>query len=164
MATLLLALAVGCTGLYAGFMLIFQTGIMPALARLTDPEFVTAMRRINEYVPRPVFLTVFLGVIAFPAAAFFVPQDGRTDTQKWLVLAGLVCAVLNHAVTIGGNVPLNTALAASEKAPAGDPAGDPSVVRSAFEKRWNGFHRVRTALIVLAFGLLTAAAVLPQGT
>ncbi|MEV7563578.1 DUF1772 domain-containing protein [Streptomyces tanashiensis] len=160
MATLLLALAVGCTGLYAGFMLIFQTGIMPALARLTDPEFVTAMRRINEYVPRPVFLTVFLGVIAFPAAAFFVPQDGRTDTQKWLVLAGLVCAVLNHAVTIGGNIPLNTALAASEKAPA----GDPSVVRSAFEKRWNGFHRVRTALIVLAFGLLTAAAVLPQGT
>ncbi|MFF8377086.1 DUF1772 domain-containing protein [Streptomyces sp. NPDC015661] len=156
MATLLLALAVGSTGLYAGFLLIFQTGIMPALARLTDPEFVTAMRRINEYVPRAVFLTVFLGVIAFPAAAFFVPQDGRTDTQKWLVLAGLVCAALNHAVTIGGNVPLNTALAASEKTPE----DDPSAVRAAFEKRWNGFHRVRTALITLAFGLLTAAAVL----
>ncbi|WP_369144318.1 DUF1772 domain-containing protein [Streptomyces sp. R44] len=151
MATLLLALAVGSTGLYAGFLLIFQTGIMPALARLTDPEFVTAMRRINEYVPRPVFLTVFLGVIAFPAAAFLVPQDGRTDTQKWLVLAGLVCAVLNHAVTVGGNVPLNNALAASQD--------EPAAVRAAFEKRWNGFHRVRTALIVLAFGLLTAAAV-----
>ncbi|MER5208559.1 anthrone oxygenase family protein [Streptomyces sp. NPDC002825] len=156
MATLLLALAVGSTGLYAGFLLIFQTGIMPALARLTDREFVTAMRRINEYVPRAVFLTVFLGVIAFPAAAFLVPQDGRTDAQKWLVLAGLVCAVLNHAVTIGGNIPLNTALAASEKTSEDEPA----VVRAAFEKRWNGFHRVRTALIVLAFGLLTAAAVL----
>lgn len=71
-----------------------------------------------------------------------------------------MAAVLNHAVTIGGNVPLNTALAASEKAPAGDPAGDPAAVRAAFEKRWNGFHRVRTALITLAFGLLTAAAVL----
>ncbi|MGW1508964.1 anthrone oxygenase family protein [Streptomyces sp. NPDC002394] len=152
MATLLLALAVGSTGLYAGFLLIFQTGIMPALARLTDPEFVTAMRRINEYVPRAVFLTVFLGVIAFPAAAFLVPQGGRTDAQKWLVLAGLVSAALNHLVTIGGNVPLNTALAASED--------EPAAVRAAFEKRWNGFHRVRTALIVLAFGLLTAAAVL----
>ncbi|AJF65274.1 DUF1772 domain-containing protein [Streptomyces vietnamensis] len=152
MATLLLALAVGSTGLYAGFLLIFQTGIMPALARLTDPEFVTVMRRINEYVPRAVFLTVFLGVIAFPAAAFFVPQDGRTDAQKWLVLAGLVCAALNHLVTIGGNVPLNTALAASQD--------EPAAARAAFEKRWNGFHRVRTALITLAFGLLTAAAVL----
>lgn len=155
MASLLLALAVGCTGLYAGFMLIFQTGIMPALARLTDAEFVTAMRRINEYVPKGVFLTVFLGVVALPAAALFVPVDGRTDTQKWLVLAGLVCAVLNHLVTIGGNVPLNNALAASEA-----PGDDPASVRAAFEKRWNGFHRVRTALITVAFGLLTASAVL----
>ncbi|CAM5533176.1 anthrone oxygenase family protein [Streptomyces narbonensis] len=158
MATLLLALAVGCTGLYAGFMLIFQTGIMPALARLTDAEFVPAMRRINECVPRPVFLLVFLGVVAFPAAAFFVPVDGRTDTQKWLVLAGLVCAALNHLVTVAGNVPLNVALAASERPGGADE--DPSAVRAAFEKRWNGFHAVRTALIVVAFGLLTAAAVL----
>ncbi|MFB6526319.1 DUF1772 domain-containing protein [Streptomyces sp. NPDC056399] len=154
MASLLLALAIGSTGLYAGFMLIFQTGIMPALARLTDAEFVTAMRRINEAVPRGVFLIVFLGVVAFPVAAFLVPVDGRTDTQKWLVLAGLVCAVLNHVVTVAGNVPLNNALAASEA--SGD---EPSAVRAAFEKRWNGFHRVRTPLIVVAFGLLTAAAV-----
>ncbi|MFJ5935795.1 DUF1772 domain-containing protein [Streptomyces sp. NPDC093071] len=153
MATLLLALAVVCTGLYAGFMLVFLTGIMPALARLTDAEFVTAMRRINEYVPRAVFLTVFLGVIAFPAAALLVPVDGRTDARKWLLLAGLVCAVLNHAVTLGGNIPLNNALARGS-------AGDPAAVRAAFEDRWNGFHRARTALITVAFGLLTAAAVL----
>ncbi|MFD0153794.1 anthrone oxygenase family protein [Streptomyces sp. NPDC055721] len=159
MATLLLALAVGCTGLYAGFLLIFQTGIMPALARLSDAEFVTAMRRINECVPRAVFLLVFLGVVAFPAAAFLVPVDGRTDTQKWLVLAGLVCAALNHLVTVAGNVPLNVALAASER-PGGAAGEDPAAVRAAFEKRWNGFHRVRTALIVIAFGLITAAAVL----
>ncbi|WP_306329444.1 anthrone oxygenase family protein [Streptomyces venezuelae] len=155
MASLLLALAVGCTGLYAGFMLIFQTGIMPALARLTDAEFVVVMRRINEAVPRAVFLLVFLGVVAFPLAAFLVPGDGRTGTQKWLVLAGLACAVLNHVVTVGGNVPLNNALAASES--TGD---EPSAVRAAFERRWNGFHRVRTPLVTAAFGLLTAAAVL----
>ncbi|MFC9791641.1 DUF1772 domain-containing protein [Streptomyces sp. NPDC127584] len=154
MASLLLALAVVCAGLYAGFMLVFQTGIMPALARLTDAEFVTVMRRINEAVPRAVFMTVFLGVLAFPAAAFFVPVDGRSDTEKWLVLGGFVCAALNHAVTVGGNVPLNNALAASEA--TGD---EPSAVRAAFEGRWNGLHRVRTLLITAAFGLLTAAAV-----
>ncbi|MFJ6103804.1 DUF1772 domain-containing protein [Streptomyces sp. NPDC092359] len=154
MASLLLALAVGCTGLYAGFLLVFQTGIMPALARLEDVEFVTVMRRINEAVPRAVFMTVFLGVAAFPVAAFLVPADGRTDAQKWLVLAGLVCALLNHVVTVGGNVPLNNALAAPE-----GPGDDPAAVRAAFERRWNGFHRIRTALVVIAFGLLTAAAV-----
>ncbi|MFJ4337464.1 DUF1772 domain-containing protein [Streptomyces sp. NPDC088915] len=153
MATLLLALAVVCTGLYAGFMLIFLTGVMPALARLTDAEFVTAMRRINECVPRAVFLTVFLGVVALPAAALLVPVDGRTDARTWLLLAGLVCAVLNHLVTLGGNIPLNNALASA-------PAGDPAPVRAAFEARWNAFHRARTALITVSFGLLTAAAVL----
>lgn len=153
MPTLLLALAVGCTGLYAGFMLIFWTGIMPALGRLTDAEFVHAMRRINEYVPKAVFLAVFLGIVAFPVAALLVPVDGRSDTQKWLIVAGLVCVVLNHLVTIAGNVPLNNALASSE----GGPGDDPAAVRVAFESRWNAFHRVRTLLITAGFGLLIAA-------
>ncbi|MGW6565686.1 anthrone oxygenase family protein [Streptomyces sp. NPDC054975] len=152
MATTLLALAIASTGLYAGFMLIFLTGIMPALARLDDGAFVDAMRRINEYVPKAVFLVVFLGVVAFPVAAFLVPVDGRSDTQKWLVLAGTVAAILNHLVTIAGNIPLNNALAASER--TGEP---PSAVRAAFEKRWTGFHLIRTVLITAAFGLLIAA-------
>ncbi|MFE5936728.1 DUF1772 domain-containing protein [Streptomyces sp. NPDC056470] len=152
MATTLLALAVASTGLYAGFMLIFLTGIMPALARLDDVTFVDAMRRINEYVPKAVFLVVFLGVVAFPLAAFLVAVDDRSGTQRWLILAGLVCASLNHLVTVAGNVPLNNALAASER--TGEPA---SAVRAAFEKRWNSFHSIRTVLIVAAFGLLIAA-------
>ncbi|MEU8879592.1 anthrone oxygenase family protein [Streptomyces hydrogenans] len=154
MATLLLALAVGSTGLYAGFLLIFLAGIMPALGRLTDAAFVTAMRRVNEAVPRAVFMTVFVAAAAFPIAAYLVPADGRTDAQRWLVLAGFVCAALNHLVTIVGNVPLNEALAAAE-----GPDEDPAASRAAFESRWNAYHRIRTALVVAAFGLLTAAAV-----
>ncbi|MCX4823173.1 DUF1772 domain-containing protein [Streptomyces sp. NBC_01142] len=154
MATLLLALAVVCNGLYAGFMLIFQTGIMPALARLSDDQFVASMRRINESVPRAVFLLVFVGLVAFPAVALAVPVDDRSDSQLWLIVAGLVCGVLNHLITIGGNVPLNNALASSESA---SPPIPDSEVRAAFESRWNQLHLVRTVLIVAAFALLVAA-------
>ncbi|MGW4052965.1 anthrone oxygenase family protein [Streptomyces sp. NPDC004779] len=154
MATLLLALAVVSTGLYAGFFLIFLTGIMPALGRLSDAAFVTAMRRVNEAVPRAVFMVVFVAAAALPLAAYLVPVEGRTGTDRWLVLAGFVCAVLNHLITVVGNVPLNNALAAAEV-----PDEDPAVSRAAFEPRWNAYHRVRTALIVAAFGMLTAAAV-----
>jgi uncharacterized membrane protein len=154
MAVLLLALAVVSTGLYAGFLLIFRTGIMPALARLTDEEFVTVMRRINECVPRTVFLLVFLGAAAFPAASLAVPAHGRGDLGTWLLAGGLVAAVLNHLVTVAGNVPLNVALAGSET--DGAPA---AAVRGAFERRWNGFHLLRTALILVSFGLVTASAV-----
>ncbi|MFF0060938.1 DUF1772 domain-containing protein [Streptomyces sp. NPDC005279] len=155
MATLLLALAVISTGLYAGMMLIFRTGIMPALARLTDDQFVTVMGRINEAVPRAVFLLVFLSIVVFPAAALAVPVDGRTDTQRWLIIAGLGCAVLNHLITIGGNIPLNKALASAESASPSFPAGQ---ARAAFESRWNLFHLIRTLFTLASFALLVSAA------
>ncbi|RST14462.1 DUF1772 domain-containing protein [Streptomyces sp. WAC05374] len=150
MPTLLLALAIISTGLYAGFMLIFLTGIMPAFARLTDEQFVTVMRRVNAQVPRAVFMTAFAGVAVFPALALAVPVAGRSEGQRWLIVAGLVCAVLNHLVTIGGNVPLNNALAASEGGPA-------TPARQAFESRWNTFHLIRTLFVTASFALLVAA-------
>ncbi|WP_336322574.1 DUF1772 domain-containing protein [Streptomyces lavendofoliae] len=150
MPTLLLALAVLSTGLYAGFMLIFLTGVMPALARLTDEEFVTVMRRVNEYVPRAVFLTVFAGAVLFPALALALPTAGASGGRRWLILAGLVCAALNHLVTVAGNIPLNNALAASRD-------GEPGAARKAFESRWNAFHLLRTTLITASFALLVTA-------
>jgi uncharacterized membrane protein len=154
MSTLLLALAVASTGLYAGMMLIFLTGIMPALARVTDEEFVPVMRRLNEYVPRGIFVLTMFASVGFPVAALFVePVGGRTDTQQWLLIGGLALSFLNHVVTSVGNVPLNTALAASEK--TGAPAAE---ARAAFEARWNRLHAVRTLFAVAAFGLLTASA------
>ncbi|WP_328888979.1 anthrone oxygenase family protein [Streptomyces sp. NBC_00316] len=151
MASLMLALAALATGLYAGFMLSFLTGVMPGLKALPDDRFADAMRRFNEKVPGPVFLVLFLGVIAFPLAALVVPGDGRTAAEQGLVASGLACAVLSHLVTAAGNIPLNSALAAAE-------GGDDSAARRAFESRWNTLHRIRTALSTGAFALLVAAA------
>ncbi|GGJ89148.1 membrane protein [Streptomyces camponoticapitis] len=154
MASVLLALAVVFTGLYAGMMLIFLTGIMPAMARLTDGQFVTAMRRLNEEVPRGLFLLVFLAEVAFPVAALAVPVDDRSDTHLWLLVAGLICVVLNHLVTVAGNIPLNNALASSEASPETHPD---TAVRAAFESRWNRFHAVRTVFAVAGFALIVSA-------
>lgn len=174
MASLFLALAVITTGLYAGFLLTFLIAIMPGLAALPDGDFTAAMRRFNEKVPGPVFLVVFLGVIAFPAVVLVAEKDvwGRP-----LVASALVCAIGSHLVTIAGNIPLNKALAASEPpseslttgaartagAPgegAGEGAGEggDSAARTAFEARWNILHQVRTALSLAALVLLAVAA------
>ncbi|MFE9394642.1 DUF1772 domain-containing protein [Streptomyces flavidovirens] len=152
MATLLIALAVVATGLYAGFMLIFLTGIMPALGRLTDEQFVAAMRRINEDVPRGVFVSVMLASVVFPAAALAVPGDDRSGTQWVLLAAGLGLVILNHLVTIAGNIPLNNALAASERTGSAD-----REVRKVFEARWNRLHLVRTLLVTAGFALVVGA-------
>ncbi|MGW7200618.1 anthrone oxygenase family protein [Streptomyces chryseus] len=153
MATLLIALAVVATGLYAGFMLIFLTGVMPALGRLTDEQFTAAMRRINEEVPRGVFVSVMLASVAFPAAALAVPGEDRSGAQWALLGAGLALVVLNHLVTVTGNIPLNNALAASEQAGAAD-----REARAAFETRWNRLHLLRTLLVTAGFALVVSAA------
>ncbi|MFJ6460019.1 DUF1772 domain-containing protein [Streptomyces sp. NPDC091387] len=167
MASLFLALAVITTGLYAGFLLTFLIAIMPGLAVLPDGDFTAAMRRLNEKVPGPVFLVVFLGVIVFPAVALVAEKDvwGR----PFLAVA-LVCAIGSHLVTIAGNIPLNKALAASESpskeaettaregSGEGEGEGGASVARTAFEARWNILHQARTAFSLAAFILLTIAA------
>ncbi|MFD8685511.1 DUF1772 domain-containing protein [Streptomyces sp. NPDC059651] len=148
MASLILTLAVITTGLYAGFMLTFLLAVMPGLAALPDDRFTAAMRRFNEKVPGPVFLLLFLGVIAFPVVALFT----ESGEDRWpQVVAASACAVASHLVTIGGNIPLNKALAESE-------GGDDSAARAAFETRWNTLHRFRTVLSLAAFVLLAAAA------
>ncbi|GAA1354773.1 anthrone oxygenase family protein [Streptomyces beijiangensis] len=145
MATTLLVLAVIATGLYAGFMFAFAAGVMSGLKLLTDEQFVAAMRRINEKVPNPLFLLIFLGFVALPAAALAVPVDARTDTARLLLILGLACAVLSHLVTIAGNIPLNVAL---EKSTA--PATE---TRAAFESKWNRLHLARTLVTTASFAL-----------
>ncbi|WP_189824141.1 anthrone oxygenase family protein [Streptomyces finlayi] len=158
MSTLLLALAVVSVGLYAGMMLIFRTGIMPALARVSDEQFAATMRRINEDVPRGIFVTTMFASVLFPAAALFVaPEGGRTSLQLWLLIGGLALTVLNHAVTAGGNIPLNNALASSENTPTTD-----TEARTAFESRWNRLHALRTLCVVAGFALLVASAVVDR--
>ncbi|MGW3087800.1 anthrone oxygenase family protein [Streptomyces sp. NPDC001108] len=150
--SLLLILAMITTGLYAGFMLTFLIAVMPGLAALPDEQFTAAMRRFNEKVPGPLFLCLFLGVIAFPAAVVVVGVgDDHGGGADWVAaIAALVCAVVGHLVTIAGNIPLNTALARSE-------GGDDSAARTAFEAPWNRLHLLRTLLTLLAFALLAAA-------
>ncbi|WP_103536320.1 MULTISPECIES: DUF1772 domain-containing protein [unclassified Streptomyces] len=150
MTSLFLVLSAIVNGLYAGFLLTFLIAVMPGLAELTDEQFTAAMRRFNEKVPGPVFLVLFVGAVALPAAAFFTGLGEHDETTGPAVLGALICVVVSHLVTIVGNVPLNNALAAAE-------GGDDSTARAAFESRWNTFHQVRTAFNLVACVLLAVA-------
>lgn len=86
MTSLFLVLATIVNGLYAGFMLAFLVAVMPGLAELTDGQFTAAMRRFNEKVPGPVFMVLFLGVVALPAAAFFTGLGEHGDAEGPAIL------------------------------------------------------------------------------
>ncbi|MBM7054422.1 DUF1772 domain-containing protein [Streptomyces sp. RHZ10] len=144
-------LALACTGLYAGYMIAFMSGVMPALKEVDDASFTLVMRVVNRKVPGPLFLLLFLGSLAFPAASFFVEPDGRAAVDTTLVGVAAVCALVGHLITSGGNVPLNNALEAS-KGRGGDRAA-----RTAFEGRWAALHVLRTLCATAAFVLVALA-------
>ncbi|WP_432105292.1 DUF1772 domain-containing protein [Streptomyces sp. bgisy091] len=153
MSEILEICALVCTGLYAGYMFAFLSGVMPALKEVDDATFTLVMRGINRKVPGPLFLLLFLGSPAFPAASWFVAPDGRAGSAGALVGAAAVCALTGHLITSAGNIPLNNALESSRG------QGDERTARVAFEKRWNALHLVRTLFAVAAFALMAVAVV-----
>ncbi|WP_307847636.1 anthrone oxygenase family protein [Streptomyces sp. F63] len=107
---------------------------------------------MNRKVPGPLFLALFLGSVAFPAAAFFVAPEARDGSGAGLAAAA-ACALAGHLITAFGNVPLNNALERSHG------RGDERAARGAFEARWNTLHRCRTVLAAAAFVLVAVSVV-----
>lgn len=151
MSEVLEVLSLVSTGLYAGYMLAFQSGVMPALKEVDDASFTLVMRTVNRKVPGPVFLLLFLGSLALPAASFFVAPEARDGSGTALVGIAAGCALVGHLITAGGNVPLNNALESSRH------QRDERAAREAFEGRWNALHGVRTLFAVGAFVLMAVA-------
>lgn len=153
MADVLVMCALACTGLYAGYMLAFQAGVMPALRSLSDDRFTETMREVNRVVPGPLFLLLFLGSVGLPVVSWLVAPEDRESSQQLLVVAAAVAALAGHLVTAVGNVPLNNALEAARG------HDEQRAAREAFERRWNALHAVRTLLALSAFVLLATATV-----
>ncbi|MER5973679.1 DUF1772 domain-containing protein [Streptomyces sp. NPDC002055] len=151
MSDVLVVCALACTGLYAGYLLAFHSGVMPAFRELPDDRFTEAMSVINRKVPGPLFLLLFLGSVVLPAASWLTAPDSQDGQGQLLRLAATGCALVGHLTTAVGNIPLNNALEASLG------RGGERAAREAFESRWNTFHALRTACAVAAFLFMAAS-------
>jgi len=103
-----LAVAAGLTG---GMTLAFSNFIMRAFDRLDASAAVRAMQEINLTVMNPLFMLVFTGT-GFIALGVFVAKYVTVERlDPWLLAGTLIYLFGVCAVTAGGNVPLNDALA-----------------------------------------------------
>lgn len=151
---LTLGAAAVLAGLLAGIYLAFTVAVMPGLAASGDRTFVEAMRRINEKILNPWFLTVFAGGAVLPlAAAVLLGVDGDRDALGWTVAAAIL-AIVGFGITAARNVPLNEAL---ELKGAVEAVDDPAADRAAFEAPWVRWNRYRTVGCTLAFLALVIA-------
>jgi uncharacterized membrane protein len=144
-----LAIAAGLTG---GMTFAFSNFIIRAFDRLDGSAAVRAMQEINLTVINPLFMLIFMGT-GFIALAVLVAKYfalGRLD--PWL-LAGTVIYLFGVcAVTAGGNVPLNDALA--------EVTGDTMTATAwrDFASPWLTYNHLRTvAAAVASLAFMVAA-------
>lgn len=152
MLTLLFAITTLSTTLAAGLFYSYSCSVNPGLSRLTDTEYLRAMQSINRAILNPVFFLTFMGtLVLLPLSAWFSYREGLTAVCWYFLAAAVIYLLAVFGVTLAGNVPLNEALDKFDIARASQQ--QIAEQRAAFEKRWNGYHAVRTIAIILSAGL-----------
>ncbi|CAM3960250.1 DUF1772 domain-containing protein [Smaragdicoccus niigatensis] len=144
-----LLLATITMGLTAGAFALYSHTIMPGLRTTDDRTFVASFQAMDRAIINPWFIGgCFLGALVATAAS--AALTFRTAAFGWVV-AALVLYAIAVVLTVAINVPLNDALKA-----AGDPNSiDVAAARAAFKASvWEMSNHVRTALSLVAFGLL----------
>jgi len=139
-------------GVGSGMMVVFSTGVMQGLGQLSSSEAVRAMQAINVAVINPMFLSVFMGTGVYALILAMMNLFGSSATNPWLLAGAVVYMVGVVFVTIGGNVPLNDALATINA----DGAGPETWTR--YARPWLLWNHLRAAAGSLAALLLILAA------
>ena len=144
--------ALGC-GLMAGLYFAFSAFIMRALGRIDAAAGISAMNAVNVVIVRSWFMPLFLGTtIASLALAAIAARDLGAAGAPLLLAAGLLYVFGMFGVTMAFNVPMNTALAASNPS---RPEGQALWAR--YLRRWTFWNHVRTAASLAASALSIAA-------
>jgi uncharacterized membrane protein len=129
------------SGVLGGVFFGFSTLVMPALHRLSTPDAVTAMQRINQVAPASLLM---LPLVTSAAGSLVVGAWALTGAgapgRGWLLAgagAGLACFV----VTAAYHVPRNDALA------TWDPrAAATADLWATYLREWTAMNHVRGAL------------------
>lgn len=152
MFVLKLAAALGC-GLVAGVFFAFSSFVMQALGQQPTAQGIATMQAINVTAINPWFMGVLFGTAAVCGGlAIAALIDMQHPSTRWLLLGCLLYLVGAIGVTIGGNVPLNDALAA-----VAPDSAEGAKLWTNYLTRWTLWNHIRTAAALGAAALLTIA-------
>jgi uncharacterized membrane protein len=150
--TMLVLAALG-SGLMAGVFFAFSNFVMAALARLAPAEGTRAMQAINVTVLNPLFLTIFMGTgVVSVLSIVLAPWHWSGPGTACGIAGGVIYLAGSILVTMRGNVPLNSALAALDA-----DAAESARRWSDYVRRWTRWNHVRTIACVAAMVLFVVA-------
>lgn len=144
--------ALGC-GLVAGVFFAFSTFVMPALARITPAQGISAMQSINIKVINPLFMGALFGTAAACVLLAVIALRSWSDPGALYLFAGsLLYLIGTVGVTIVFNVPLNNALAV-----VGPDTAEGAKLWHRYVPDWTTWNHVRTGAALAAAAALIVA-------
>lgn len=156
----ILLIAVFLCNIVFGEMLVFQTVVMPGIAKLDDGAYLRAFQVIDGIIQdnEPIFVFVWIGsvvaivITAICGVVLSDVVDSTDDVLNTWQLAGLMAAtflwLVCQKVTFGINVPLNNRVKLLDVARM--KSEEKALERSHFEPTWLKWHGRRTVLFALS--------------
>ena len=147
------------TGLIAGLFYSYSCSVNLGLSKLSDLEYLKAMKSINKEILNPWFFLSFMGsFVVVPLTTWLYYQSNGHDATFYLLLGASIVYVLGvFGLTVAGNVPLNNSLDRLELGRVTQQ--EIKAKRLDFEIPWNRFHLTRTLANAVAFAMLILAIV-----
>ncbi|WP_205712513.1 DUF1772 domain-containing protein [Euzebya rosea] len=146
----LVAAALTCS-LVTGLLLGFAVVAMPGIGTLDDRTFVRTFQAMDRVIQdrQPVFVLLWVGSVIAVLVVLALGWSQETGGERLLLVGATALWIGGLQVpTAAINIPLNNTLQAVDVAAEDDDSV--SRARSAFERRWNTWNRVRTVAGVLA--------------
>ena len=142
--------------LVSGFIFTYAIVVMPGLSNLNNKDFLRAFQVTDAVIQnkQPLFMFIWIGSIVVILSTIVVSLVSIGLSKAWLiVLIGIVYLFGVHGITVTIHIPLNNHIQniniekLNERSIADE--------RINFEKRWNFFNYIRTAVAIsTSFSLL----------
>lgn len=141
----------------AGVFFGFAIGIVGALGRQKDTDYIRFMQSINKSIENPIFGLTLIGPAILLPILTYMARSAEGDRFELLLTASVLYIVGTILLSLVGNVPLNTKLARFNVSRAS--AKEVADTRASIEKPWAFFNTLRTvaaiATTVLLFAVVT---------
>lgn len=146
--------------LIAGLFYSYSVSVNPGLNKLSDIEYLKAMKSINRAILNPLFFLSFIGTLVIsPGTTALYFRNVGADSSFYLLLTSSVIYIVGvFGVTMLGNVPLNNALDALSI--TNQPHRELRSGRLQFEIPWNRLHTIRTVANLFSLMLTVLALIM----
>ena len=154
--TIVLVSAIFLTGLMAGIFFTWSNAVKPGIGKLSDLEYLRALKSMNRVILNYVFITVFLGAIVTVALVPVFYFHLYPKNIFWLFIFTLVVYWIGvFGVTVLGNIPLNEILDKTNLESIS--LEEMKALRRSIEIKWNNLNLIRSISSAITFLLLVVS-------